>query len=137
VMWDHAIGINDGAYGREHGLGFVGENGTLVVNRGGWEVIPEVINKQKRMEPVVFQTGTNQGISNHVKNFLDCTKHHGHTLNAGIEIGAHIAKFSHLGNIAYRTGKKLVWDGTHFTNDLEANNYLIPHYRAPWELPKV
>ena len=28
VMWDHAIGIDDGAYGRNHGLGFVGENGT-------------------------------------------------------------------------------------------------------------
>ena len=34
VMWDHAIGIDDGAYGRTHGLGFVGENGTLVVDRG-------------------------------------------------------------------------------------------------------
>ena len=33
VMWDHAIGIDDGAYGRNHGLGFVGENGTLVVDR--------------------------------------------------------------------------------------------------------
>ena len=27
-----------------HVLGFVGENGTLVVDRGGWEVIPEVVN---------------------------------------------------------------------------------------------
>ena len=45
VMWDHAIGINDGGYGRNAVLGFVGENGTLVVDRGGWEVIPEVVNK--------------------------------------------------------------------------------------------
>ena len=36
VLWDHAIGINDGAYGRNHGLGFVGENGTLVIDREGW-----------------------------------------------------------------------------------------------------
>ncbi len=43
----------------------------------------------------------------------------------------------HLGNIAYRTGKKLVWDGTRFTNDTEANNYLVPNYREPWKLPKV
>ena len=46
VMWDHAIGIDDGAYGRSHGLGFVGENGTLVIDRGGWEVIPEKVNGQ-------------------------------------------------------------------------------------------
>ncbi|MBO5742000.1 MAG: Gfo/Idh/MocA family oxidoreductase, partial [Bacteroidaceae bacterium] len=52
VMWDHAIGIDDGAYGRTHGLGFVGENGTLVVDRGGWEVIPERVGGKARMEPV-------------------------------------------------------------------------------------
>ena len=52
VMWDHAIGIDDGAYGRNHGLGFVGENGTLVIDRGGWEVIPEKVNGQARMEAV-------------------------------------------------------------------------------------
>lgn len=52
VMWDHAIGIDDGAYGRNHGLGFVGENGTLVVDRGGWEVIPEKVSGKARMEAV-------------------------------------------------------------------------------------
>ena len=129
VMWDHAIGINDGAYGRSHGLGFVGENGTMVVDRNGWEVIPEVVNKEKRMEAVALKKGTGEGLNNHVKNFLDCAKKHDRNTNASVEIGAHIAKFSHLGNIAYRTGKKLVWDGTRFTNDEEANKLLIPNYR--------
>ena len=46
VMWDHAIGINDGGYGRNAVLGFVGENGTLVVDRDGWEVIPEVVHRE-------------------------------------------------------------------------------------------
>jgi hypothetical protein len=58
-------------------------------------------------------------------------------INASVEIGAHIAKFSQLGNIAYRTGKKLVWDGTKFTNDVDANRFLIPNYREPWKLPIV
>ena len=44
--------IDDGAYGRNHGLGFVGENGTLVVDRAGWEVIPERVNGKIRMEAV-------------------------------------------------------------------------------------
>lgn len=137
VMWDHAIGINDGAYGREHGLGFVGENGTLVIDRTGWEVIPEVVSEKSRMEAVPLHKGTGEGLNNHVRNFLDCIKSRNPNTNASVEIGAHIAKFSSLGNIAYRTGKKLVWDGTKFTNDADANKYLIPSYREPWKLPKV
>jgi len=137
VIWDHAIGINDGAYGRGHGLGFVGENGTLVIDRNGWEVIPEIVNKEKRMEAVAMKKGTGKGLDNHVKNFLDCTKKHDRNTNASVEIGAHIAKFSHLGNIAYRTGKKLVWDGTQFTNDQVANKFLVPNYREPWKLPNI
>ena len=137
VMWDHAIGINDGAYGRNHGLGFVGENGTLVVDRSGWEVIPEVVNGSKRMEAVALVKGTGQGLNNHVKNFLECIKSRNTNTNASVEIGAHIAKFSQLGNIAYRSGKKLVWDGAKFTNDVDANRYLIPSYREPWKLPTI
>lgn len=137
VMWDHAIGINDGAYGRNHGLGFVGENGTLVIDRDGWEVIPEDVNGKKRMEAVPLAKGTGKGLNKHVTNFLECVNKRDPNTNASVEIGAHIAKFSALGNIAYRTGKKLVWDGTKFTNDSEANNYLVPNYRQPWILPKV
>lgn len=137
VLWDHAIGIDDGAYGRNHGLGFVGENGTLVVDRGGWEVIPEVVNGTKRMEAVPLSVGDNRGLKNHVKNHLDCIENRNPKTNASIEIGAHIAKFSALGNIAYRTGKKLVWDGTSFTNDKDANQYLVPQYRDPWKLPVI
>lgn len=61
VMWDHAIGIDDGAYGRNHGLGFVGENGTLVIDRSGWEVIPEKVNGQARMEAVPLKKSYGEG----------------------------------------------------------------------------
>ena len=137
VLWDHAIGIDDGAYGRNHGLGFVGENGTLVVDRKGWEVIPEVVNGKKRMEAVPLQEGSGKGLANHVKNHLDCIKMREVNTNTSVETGAHIAKFAHLGNIAYRTGNKLVWNGKEFTNDSEANGYLVPKYREPWKLPVV
>lgn len=137
VLWDHAIGVNDGAYGRNHGLGFVGENGTLVVDRDGWEVIPEDVNGKVRMEAVPLAKGNGKGLNLHVTNFLECINSRNPNTNASVEIGAHIAKFSAIGNIAYRTGKKLVWNGSKFTNDEEANSYLIPSYRAPWTLPKV
>jgi hypothetical protein len=89
------------------------------------------------MDPVPLKKGTGKGLSNHVKNHLDCIASRNPKTNASIEIGAHIAKFSALGNIAYRTGKKLVWDGTRFTNDTDANNFLVPKYRDPWKLPVV
>ncbi|MDR2773938.1 MAG: Gfo/Idh/MocA family oxidoreductase [Tannerella sp.] len=137
VMWDHAIGIDDGAYGRNHGLGFVGENGTLVVDRGGWEVIPEKVNGKARMEAVPFTKNYGEGGLNlHVKNHLECIKTRNRNCNAGIETGAHIAKFSQLGNIAFRTGKKLTWDGKTFHDD-EADRYLTKEYRAPWKFPKI
>jgi hypothetical protein len=89
------------------------------------------------MEAVPLKKGLNVGLDNHVKNHLKCIADRNPKTNASIEIGAHIAKFSALGNIAYRTGKKLVWDGTKFTNDTDANSFLVPTYRQPWNLPKV
>ncbi|MDR1600920.1 MAG: Gfo/Idh/MocA family oxidoreductase [Tannerella sp.] len=137
VMWDHAIGIDDGAYGRNHGLGFVGENGTLVIDRSGWEVIPEKVSGKARMEAVPLNKSYGEGGLNlHVKNHLECIRTRNRNCNASIETGAHIAKFSQLGNIAYRTGKKLTWDGKSF-HDSEADRYLTKEYRAPWTFPKV
>ena len=138
VLWDHAIGIDDGAYGRNHGLGFVGENGTLVVDRSGWEVIPEVVNRVARMEAYRPERIKGPGgLDLHAKNHLECIKSRNRATNASIEIGSHICKFSAIGNIAYRTGKKLYWDGSSFTNDQAANSFLKKEYRSPWSLPKV
>jgi hypothetical protein len=41
-----------------------------------------------------------------------------------------------LGNVAYRTGHKLEWDGANmkFTNCPEANDYLQREYRSGWTL---
>ncbi|MDD6210377.1 MAG: Gfo/Idh/MocA family oxidoreductase [Bacteroidales bacterium] len=145
VLWDHAIGINDGAYGRTHGVAFGGENGTLVVDRGGWEVIPEIVNGNQRMEGCKHGQGAKDGdtavgasgLDYHVRNHLDCMKRRDRNTNASIEIGSHICKFSALGNVAYRTGKKLEWNGSRFTNDEAANAYLTKEYRKPWGLPNV
>lgn len=88
------------------------------------------------MEAVPLQRAYGEGGLNlHVKNHLECIKSRNRDCNASIEIGAHIAKFSQLGNIAYRTGKKLTWDGRRF-DDAAANALLCKEYRKPWKLPK-
>jgi predicted dehydrogenase len=138
MLWDHGIGIDGGYYGRSHGVGFVGNNGSLVVDREGWEVIPEGGDKPA-MERVELQKGDGQGLNNHMKNFIDCIKDKSLTPNTNIAIAANTARVCHLGNIALKTGRRLYWDAENskFIGDNDANNYLVPNYRAPWELPKV
>ncbi|MDR1861370.1 MAG: Gfo/Idh/MocA family oxidoreductase [Bacteroidales bacterium] len=141
IVWDHTIGIYGANYSkRGHGVAFIGEYGTLVVDRGGWEVIPEdkSTGKKEGYTGVELKSATGNGLDNHTRNFLDAIKK-GAKLNCDIEIGAHIARFSHLGNIAYRLGRKIVWDAdTHtFVNDPAANEFINARYRLPWTLPKV
>jgi len=138
MLWDHGIGIDGGYYGRSHGVGFVGNNGTLVVDRGGWEVIPEGGNNPA-MERVELIKGDGQGLNNHMKNFIECIKDTSKTPNANVAIAANTARVCHLGNIALKTGRRLYWDADNskFIDDNNANEYLTPTYRAPWELPKV
>jgi predicted dehydrogenase len=137
LIWESTLGIGKGNYGRAHGVAFIGENGTLVVDRGGWEVIAEAPQGNQRMEPVpLVQKGGESGLDLHVKNFLDCIKSR-ETPNASVEIGGHIARVAHLGNIALRTGRKILWDGEKGTvrDDPEAAELTQATYRAPWKIP--
>ena len=138
LLWDHGIGIDGGYYGRSHGVGFVGNEGTLVVDRAGWEVIPEPKGGNPTLERVDLITGDGKGLQNHMINFIDGIKS-GAPLNCPVDIGAGVARTCHLGNVAYKTGRRLYWDAgsTSFINDAEANAYLHPQYRKPWELPSV
>ena len=141
LIWDHTIGIFGGPFQRGHGVAYIGENGTLVVDREGWEVLPDWdIEGNLEMEPIPNEGRTSDasGLDMHVQNFLDCIKTR-EKPNADVEIGAHIAKIAHLGNIAYKTGRKVYWDvgNNVFKNDPQANELIHARYRAPWELPKL
>ena len=135
IQWEHALGLDLGPYNRTHGVAFIGNNGTLVLDRGGWEVISE---KDKGIT-VPLKKSSDNGLEKHMVNFVDAiVKKDASMLNAPIEAGAHIAAFSQMGNIAYRTGKKLFWDKKYrkFT-DREANKYLVSEYHNGYKLPNV
>ncbi len=138
LLWDHGIGIDGGYYGRSHGVGFVGNEGTLVVDRQGWEVIPEPKGGEPTLEAVPLIKGEGGGLQNHMRNFIAAIKD-GENLNCPVEIAAGVARTCHLGNIAYKTGRRLYWDAENhtFINDKDANTLLVPHYRKPWVLPSV
>ena len=139
LLWESTLGIGQGNYGRAHGVSYIGENGTLVVVRQGWEVIAEAPGGTPRMEavPLIEKTGAS-GLDLHVKNFLECMKSR-ETPNASVEIGGHIDRIAQLGNIALRTGHKIFWDGDRgkVVGDEKAAQLTRASYRAPWKLPEL
>lgn len=135
IQWEHAKGIDLGPYNRNHGVAFIGNNGTLVLNRNGWEVIPE----KGRMEAVSLRPSVDNGLEKHMANFVDAIRQKNpRLLHAPLEAGAHIAIFSQMGNIAYRTGQKLYWNKEKQRfNDEKANKYLAAVYHNGYKYPKV
>jgi predicted dehydrogenase len=134
MTWEHTIGIGLGNWKRPHGMAYTGENGTLVLDRDGWEVFPE----KKRIEAVPVQKNVGIGIDLHTKNMLDCLKNNTpEKLNAGIDIGRNVALVAQMGNIAFRSGEKVVWDNSkqQFTS-ANANKFIVPVYNNGYSLPK-
>jgi predicted dehydrogenase len=135
IQWEHAIGIDGGPYGRDHGIAFIGNNGTLVLDRGGWEVIPE----KGKMEAVPRTKSVDNGLDNHAINFLDVIKSRKlEDLNTPVQAGAHVATIAQLGNIAYKTGRKLNWNSAKEQfDDAAANKFLAAEYHNGYKLPKA
>ncbi len=143
LLWEHATGIDGGNYGRTEGIAFIGNNGTLVVNRQGWEVIPEREQKDGEWINKVekeFNKATPNALDKHTRNFIESVRSNDSSkLNCGIETGSIAAINAHMGNIAYKTGRKLHWDQEtgQFTNDKEANELIKARYHNGWKLPVV
>ena len=138
LVWDSAMGIDNGSYGRDHGIAYIGNNGTLIVNRGGWEVIEEGQSAHKVSKP--FEKPSDNGLEKHWENFVSVVKSRKtEDLHCSIQAGAHVATVAQMGNIAYRSGKKLFWDATtnRFTDEAINKKYLMKEYHNGYVLPKV
>lgn len=137
LVWDSAMGIDNGSYGRDHGIAYIGNNGTLILNRGGWEVIEERQSKNKVSKPLV--AANDNGLDKHWENFVAVVKSRKMAdLHCSIQEGAHVATIAQMGNIAYRTGQKLFWDTDkkRFTDDAVNTQYLMKEYHNGYKLPK-
>jgi predicted dehydrogenase len=74
----------------------------------------------------------------HFQNFIDCVRSRNRqNLNCEVEQGHLSTSLCHLANIAFRTGRKLIFDPKTetFPNDAEANQYLTRKYREPYVVP--
>jgi predicted dehydrogenase len=88
-----------------------------------------------------WQENEKARIDQHFANFVDCVKsRNSKNLIAEIEEGHISTAMMHTGNIAYRTGRKLVFDGKteKFVNDKDADTYLSrpDGGRKPYNIPK-
>jgi len=136
IVWEHATGIDLGPYGLTHGTAFIGNNGTLVLNREGWYVKPE----GKKMEEVPFQKDQGDSVERHMANFLDAIRSNDpKKVNTSIQQASLTAQVCQLGNIAFRTRELLKWDAEkgQFKNNKKANQLLRANYHNGYSLPKV
>lgn len=135
MIWEQAQSISNGNYGKDHGISYIGNNGTLVLWRGGWEVIPD----EKRMEAIPYQPNKGSGLDLHTVNFVEAVKSRKlDKLTCPIQAGAHVATVCQMGNISYRSGSKVSWDVSkgRFNED-KANAYLAAKYNNGYKMPKV
>jgi len=142
MTWEHMIGCGVGPWQREHGVAFHGQNGILVVDRGGWEVHSETDSEGQprvfRMTPVPRQGGSSDYHFTHVSNFVECVKTRNKPI-ADVEIGHKSVIACHLGNIAARLRTQVQWNAESETisGHPEAQKLVGREYRAPWKLPKL
>lgn len=135
MLWEHAQSISNGNYGRDHGISYIGNNGTLVLDREGWEVIPD----EKRMEAVPLQKPKESGLDLHTANFVNVIKSRKFSdLSCPIQAGAHTAVVCQMGNISYKTGAKVTWDnaGAKF-KEADANALVQASYHNGYKVPTI
>lgn len=138
LIWDSALGIDNGSYGRDHGIAYIGNNGTLVLDRNGWEVIEEKNGKNKVSKPLAKVSDS--GIDKHWVNFTDVIKSRKfEDLHCSVQDAAHVATVAQMGNISFRTGQRLVWDKSKekFADDKINQQYFMKEYHNGYSLPKV
>jgi predicted dehydrogenase len=144
MLWEHATGINGGNYGRTEGISFIGNDGTLVLNRDGWELIPEVkVNngvKSQKFEAKKYDKKTQDDyVKMHAENFVEALrKNDPSILKCGIETGSIAALNAQMGNIAYKLGRRVYWNEKtgNFGTDTAANALMKAKYNNGWKLPK-
>jgi predicted dehydrogenase len=117
-------------FNKGYGILFHGTEGTLFVDRAGYQLVPE---RGSALEAVEVKR-SNEALDAHWQNFLDCIKSRKRPVG-DIEIGHHSTTTAILGNVAYRSKRRIDWDAQKETTlQPEARPLLKREYRKPWKL---
>lgn len=127
LNWEVHVGPPGLDGGGSHGAEFLGQRGWLIVDRERWTV------DGTRERPSTLNPA-----GDHTANFLECIKTRKEA-RSDIESMYYTTVLCHLGNIAYRVGRSIKWDGQKgvIVGDKDAMQceQYRREYRKPWELP--
>jgi predicted dehydrogenase len=109
---------------------FVGSKGMLLADYSRYLLLPE---EKFRDFPAPPQTIPNS-IGHHAE-WIEACKGRGQT-HSPLTYGALLTEIGALGNVAYRTGKRIEWDAKNLRAKgvPEADRYIQYHYRPGWKL---
>ena len=114
----------------ENGVLLIGERGMVLADYGKHVLLPEKdFADLKRPEPTIPRS------PGHYKEWIGAAKE-GKRCSADFEYSGWLTEANHLGNVAYRAGKKIEWDADAMkaTNAPEADRYIRREYRKGWDL---
>jgi predicted dehydrogenase len=126
-------------YGHGYGIEFHGTDGTLFVDREGFQVYPEKVEFEKKQlgrTPAMQMDQVNDGLFDHMANMLECMKTRKNPA-ADIEIGHRTSSASLLGTVALRSKERIAWDVANqrmIGGSPAAQKLLSREYRPPWRL---
>ncbi len=109
---------------------FVGSKGMLLSDYGKHVLLPEAKFKDfERPKPFIPKS-----IGHHAEWIHACKT--GAPTTCNFEYAGWLTEANHLGNVAYRAGKKLEWDPKQLraTNAPEADRFIRRKYRKGWKL---
>ncbi len=113
-----------------NGVLFVGEKGMLLADYGKYVLLPESrFADFKRPDPFIPKS-----LGHHAEWIHACKT--GAPTTCNFEYAGWLTEANHLGNVAFRTGKKLVWDYKNLraANAPEASRFIGRSYRPGWKL---
>jgi len=129
ASWEHRTNNMENA-NRVMSVTFHGDKGTLYVDRSLFRLTPE---KDSGLTAMEVKRGVD-GHPAHWTNFLECVRTRKQP-NSEIETCVRSTAACLLGNVSFRAGLRLDWDGQARTvRQPEARPLLRREYRAPWKL---
>ena len=124
VLWEQRLWTKNRLNEDSSGVEFLGDQGQLVLTRGGWTVNPAEGEPQKH--------GGTELMQGHVINFAESIRGQA-TPVASLEDGLHTAALCHLGNLAVESGKKIRLSEEGVASTLEGEALPMRRdYRSEW-----
>jgi hypothetical protein len=121
---------NNGIPHWDNGCLFIGSKGMLLADYGKHVLLPEKdFSEFQRPAPEIPRS------PGHHEEWLQACKS-GKSTSANFEYSGWLTEANHLGNVAYRTGKKIKWNKKTLKveNAPEAEQYVRRTYRDGWQL---